>query len=258
MAVIVERTFTGIYGGSHRGIELRNEELLYPLYFGDNWTRLRIALLWSLASSANLAGGYVDVGVCTAGNRGVLGTPKPSNYVGSGYGGGGTRASAGTMGYYTTGGYSTATGPRHYYAQHGGTQDFYSQVNTGTAYTGGNSLLQNGLYYKRSYVVVDIERASSTVCNVGYHFAPAAQVFVDFGGRMLMDVCTGSPFLDSNAYVPGYNLSTAALDYSDTNLTSPVAVTWLESAGPLDALNVAWNHASVGLTIWGIAVAKWR
>ena len=97
MAVIVERLFTGEYGGPHRGIELFNEEMLFPLYFGDDWTKLRIALLWGMGNSAPTAG-VVDIGVCTAGNRDILGTPPPSNYVGCGYGGGATRASAGIDG----------------------------------------------------------------------------------------------------------------------------------------------------------------
>ena len=119
MAVIVERTFLGDdYGGSRRGIELFKEEIVRSLPFGNNWTKLRIGLLWGLGVSANFAGGVADIGVCSATGKGVL-SGIPVNYVGTGYGGGATRVTAGSMSFSTFSGYSTATGGFHYYAQHG-------------------------------------------------------------------------------------------------------------------------------------------
>jgi len=254
MAVIVERVFVGDYGGSRRGIELFNEEIVRPLPFGNNWTKLRVALLWGMGNPAIIQG-VVDVGVCSASGRGVL-SGVPVNYVGGGYGGGNTRAAAGSIGYYTTGGYATATGAAHTYAQHGGIDDYYLRYGIGTNYIGGNSLLQNG-FYRRQLTMIDVEKASSVRCTVTLHAMTAAVIDNDFGGRSLMDACEGSPFGGNNSYVPGYNLATSAVEYSATNGYSDSLVAWLESAGPLDAFNIAWNQTSVGLTIWGMAVSKY-
>jgi hypothetical protein len=254
MAVIVERVFVGDYGGSRRGIELFREEIVRPLPFGNNWTKLRIALLWGIGNPAIITG-VVDVGVCSASGRGVL-SGVPVNYVGGGYGGGNTRAAAGSIGYYTSLGYATATGAIHTYAQHGGTEDYYLRDDVGTNYIGGNSLAQSG-FYRRQIALLDVEKVSSIRCSVTVHGITAAVIDNDFGGRSLMDTCEGSPFGASNSYVPGYNLATSAVEYSATNGGNDPLVTWLESAGPLDALNIAWNQVSVGLTIWGMAVSKY-
>jgi len=252
MAVIVERLFTGTYGGSRRGIELFKEEIVRPLPFRDNWTKLRIALLWGMGSSANFVG-VVDVGVCSASGRGVL-SGVPVNYVGGGYGGGNTRAAAGSIGYYTSGGYATATGALHYYAQHGGVDDYYLRDNVGTNYVGGNSLVQNS-FYRRQLAMLDVQKVSSNQCSLCTHAMAAAVVENDFGSRAVMDACEGSPFGSSNDYVPSYSLL-GADEYSSTNGQIQPSVTWLESAGPLDALNIAWNSKAVGLTIWAMAVSK--
>ena len=256
MAVVVERLFTGDYGGNHRGIELFKEEIVRPLPFRDNWTKLRIALLCGMGSSANIVG-VVDIGVCSASGRGVL-SGVPVNYVGGGYGGGNTRAAAGSIGYYTTGGYATATGVYHWYANHGGTEDHYSRFNIGTNYVGGNSLAQNG-FYRRQLVLLDIQKLSSTQCTVTTQAQPSAQVATgaDYGSRAVMDACEGSPCGASNFYVPHYSLLNSAVAYNDTNGRTETPVTWLESAGPLDALNIAWNQNYLGLTIWEMAVSKY-
>jgi hypothetical protein len=254
MAVIVERVFVGDYGGSRRGIELFREELVRPLPFRDNWTKLRIALLWGMGNSAIIPG-IVDVGVCSASGRGVL-SGVPVNYVGGGYGGGNTRAAAGSIGYYTTGGYATATGEYHWFANHGGTEDHYSRYTTGTNYIGGNSLPQNG-FYRRQLTMFDIEKVSSTQCTLTNHSMTAAVVDNDFGSRAVMDACEGSPLGASNFYIPSYSLATSAVEYSDSSGRTETPVTWVESAGPLDALNIAWNQVVVGMTIWEMAVSKY-
>jgi len=260
MAVIVERLFTGDYGGNHRGIELFKEEIVRPLPFGDNWTKLRIALLWGLGISANFAGGVADIGVCSATGKGVL-SGIPVNYVGAGYGGGATRAAAGSMGFYTSAGYGTATGAWHWYAQHGGAQDHYAQNAIGTHYVGGCSLVQNG-FYRRQITMVDIQKTSSVLCHVCMYQTSAVAVVAgsDWGGQSLMEALEGSPFAGgvANSYVPAYVLTTGLVEYGDLHPNTVTAVTWVQSAGPLDALNVAWSSEAAGLTIWGMAVSKFR
>lgn len=258
MAVIVERLFTGTYGGTRRGIELFNEELVRPLPFGNNWTKLRLGLLWGLGTnSAVNFPGIVDVGACSASGRGVL-SGVPVNYVGTGYGGGNTRAAAGLINVTTSSGYSTATGAWHFYAQHGGADDFYSRDNVGTHYAGGCSLAQNG-FYRRQYTLVDIQKVSSIRCDVCMHGTTLAGIGNgnDNGGRSLMDALEGSPFGASTAYIPAYSLATGLINYTDSGATAFTAVTWQESAGPLDALNIAWNVKVFGLTIYEMAVGKY-
>jgi len=257
MAVIVERLFTGDYGGSRRGIELFKEEIVRPLPFRDNWTKLRIGLLWGLGISANFAGGVADIGVCSATGKGVL-SGIPVNYVGTGYGGGNTRAEAGSIGFVTFSGYSTATGALHYYARHGGIEDSYSRFSPGTNYVGGCSLPQNG-FHRRQIMLVDIQKTSSVSCSVALHAVTSGPVANgnDSGGRSLMEALEGSSFGASNSFVPAYSLATSSVNYTATHASPFTAVAWVESAGPLDALNVAWNNNAVGLTLWGMAVSKY-
>jgi hypothetical protein len=254
MAVIVERMFTGgDVGGACRGVELFNEEIVRTLPFGNNWTKLRIAVLLGLGNAASITG-VIDVGVCSASGPGVLST-LPLNYVGTGYGGEATRNAAGVVGYNTSGGYTYTPAARHYYAHHGGVDDFWFRDNVGTYYGGGNSLLQSG-FWRRGLLGVDIEKISSIRCDVSFHGTTLATLDNDRNARSMTDFCEGSPHGTSNFYVSAFNLATGLAEFSDTSAT-PVAVTWADSGGPLDALNIAWNQTSCGLTVWGMAVSKY-
>jgi hypothetical protein len=234
---------------------LRNEELIRPLELGNNWTKLRIAALVGVGVTSTLAG-VLDIGVCTAGNRGI-GSGNPDNYIGSGMGGGvGSRLVTPLLTFATVaGGWGAVTGRQHYTTIAGATVAY--GVSAGTYYIG--TTLDNAGVYKRMLTVVDIERVSSVLCNVRQYSQANSGIQYDMGEIALVQACENSfgPFSTSAiATVPAYSLVTFTTTALTFNTDGNESLAWQESAGPLDAVNIAWSSSAVDCAIWGIAVAK--
>lgn len=264
MAVIVQRLFTGGFGATDNAIQLYNEELILPFYFGDNWTKLRVVVQMGLGNTGTV-NALVDIGVCTAGNRGI-GSGTPANYLGCGFGGNSTRAATPSIEYATdaTGGWPSSgsiSGNRsvHQLAQHGATVDYYFYSRSGGSFFGRipNSTANGGVYY-RGMLAFDVYRVSDVLFQARFYY-PTSPVSggagIDVPAVSMMNMCEsawGTP-----PTVVGYNLQTSAnvsVVYVNGADTGNKAYTG--SAGPLNAVNISWTTAACDCTIWGIAVAK--
>jgi hypothetical protein len=266
MAVIVERLFTGGFGSTDKAIQLYKEELVRPLPFGDNWTKLRIVASLGVGNVATVAG-LLDFGVCTAGSPGI-GSGTPVNYVGSGFGGEASRATAPIIEYGNdaTGSWPSSgsiSGNRsiHQLTQHGSTIDYYnySRSQGSVFYRVPNSTPNGGVYY-RGMVWLDVNRVSDVLVDIRF-FYPSGPVSggagIDVPPQSMMDACE-SPWGVSSTYIPGYNLQTSAqvsMTYSN-GVTPTGNKAYVGSAGLLNAVNISWNLQACDCTIWGIAVAK--
>lgn len=264
MAVIVQRLFTGGFGATDKAIQLYKEELIRPFDFGDDWTKLRVAVLMGVGNTGTV-NALFDVGVCTAGNRGI-GSGTPTNYVGSGMGGEASRATTPILEYGTaTGGWpqsGSISGNRsvHMLTQHGSTIDSYNYSRSqGSVFTlVPNSTPTGGVYY-RGMVILDLHRVSSVLVNILF-YAPNTPVVggagIDVPPMSMMDVCE-SPW-GVAPFSIGYNLQTLA----NVTVTYPQAASptgnkaYTGSAGALNAVNINWTTSACDFTIWGIAVAK--
>jgi len=256
MAVIIERNFTGWFEGADRGISLRNEEYIRPLNIGNNWTKLRIAILVGAGNSANITA-VLDIGMCSASGRGI-GSGNPVNYVGGGMGGtvGGRLAAPFFDHVVYTGGWMGSAGVLYYTSMAGAVTTGYT-ISPGSYYIG--STLANAGVYSRMMSVVDIEKVSSVLCNVRHYSAPVAQVPYDVSDVSLVQACE-NPFGSSSASLTtifAYNRNTASLSTVSYNTDGLKSIAWQESAGPLDAVNIAWSSSTAECTIWGMAVAKY-
>lgn len=256
MAVIIERNFIGAYSGSDRGLELRNEEFIRTLNMGDNWTKLRIAALVGVGVTSTRAA-VLDIGVCTAGNRGIA-SGNPTNYVGSGMGGGASSRLLSPLLTFGTaaGGWGGVNGRQHYTTIAGASVVY--GVSAGTYYVG--TTLANAGVYKRMMTVVDIEKVSAVLCNVRQYSQISTGLSYDLSDDSLVAACenTFGPTSTTLAAIPAYNLSTSTLTTLNYGTDGMDSLAWNESAGPLDALNIAWNSSGVECTLWGVAVAKYQ
>lgn len=265
MAVIVQRLFTGGFGATDKAIQLYKEELVRPFDFGDNWTKLRVVVLMGLGNTGTI-NSFFDVGVCTAGSRGI-GSGIPVNYVGSGIGGESTRATTPIIEYGNdaTGGWPSSgsiSGNRsvHQLTQHGSTIDYYNYSRSqGSVFARvPNSNPTGGAYY-RGMVILDLHRVSSVLVNILF-YVPGSPVSgsagVDVPPMAMMDACE-SPWGIAPLGI-GYNLQTSAyVSITYVQSTAPSGnKAYTGSAGPLNAVNLNWTTASCDCTIWGIAVAK--
>ena len=257
MPEIVERAFTaGPYGGTARGVRLFNEEFIRPFGFGSNWSKLRIVLNIGVTDTPNAGGvnALLDMGVCSGTARGI-GSANPVNYVGGGLGGGltarysGNRITTATV----TGGWYSASGARHFTAQHGSTVDSYTYDNVGSIYMGTTGAL-NGVY-RRQLFGLDIQRVSDRECAISNLEASATGIQCDVAENAMMEMGE-SAFNAGAVVVSAFNLQSnirQTLNYSSGTIT---LVAWQASAGPLDALNIAWSSTSIPCIIWGISITK--
>ena len=283
MAVFTEQLFTSPFAGGAgpvKGLELRNEEFIRPFGFGNNWSKLRIAVLMGLGQTLTkgLAGtilpvGLVDIGVCSGTRRGI-GSANPVNYIGVGYGGAGGARYGGNAGnplrgieLPTLAGGWTASGSEngnatHYRtAQHGLVVDsyFYSRSQGSIYFYGPNSAVVNGVY-RRGMLVAEFRRVSGVAYTASLYAVSAQAVSAcDFTLLNLVDACESSNFVTSFT-TPVYSFVTSALSTLtyDQQIGYPVPTyAYTDSAGPLDCVNIAWNQSICALTIWGVAVARY-
>jgi len=257
MPEIIERTFTGPFGGTARGMRLRNEEFIRPLSFGNNWSKLRIVLLVGVNDGLEIVNAIFDVGVCSGATRGI-GSNNPVNYVGSGVGGepGGRYVANRIQTSFVTGGWYSSAGTRHFIAQHGSVVDSYVSDSGGTFYLGTTGAL-NGVY-RRQLHVMDIQRVSSRQCLLANYVTNAAAVQCDVAEVTMVQMCE-TPFNTTATLASAWNLQSSTLDttvqYSFPTATS---VAWDEANGPLDSLNLAWSSTSIPCIIWGMAVTRFQ
>lgn len=283
MANITEQVFVSPFaGGAGRdvGLELRNEELIRPLSFGDNWTKLRIAVLMGLGQTALngvgnvLPAALVDIGVCSGTERGI-GSANPVNYMGVGYGGGWTARYGpdaagvgrlrgiefGTVNGWTTSGSLNGNYSHFRTAQHGSTVDGYSQSRSDSAgavyFYGPNSTLNNGAY-RRGMLVADFHRKSSVLFASYLYYSNASPQQCDFTTLNLLDACDGVFGASFDTSVYNFN-STAmvALSYVNQLWSNTLNLAYAGSAGPLDSVNISWNQSVCTLTVWGVTVARY-
>ena len=254
MPEIIERNF--VYGGTARGIRLYNEELIRPLSFGNNWSKLRIVLNIGVNDGLNTVNAILDVGVCSGTVRGI-GSNNPVNYVGSGVGGGPSgryTANRITTSSGFTGGWLASSGQRHITAQHGATVDGYVNDNAGTFYIGTTGLA-NGVY-RRQLHVMDIQRVSRSQCILAsYPPSPSAGVG-DVVDSSMTEACEAA--FNATFSITLLSFNTGLLESVSYSYPTPTTVNWDEANGPLDSLNIAWSSTSIPCILWGIAVTRFQ
>ena len=280
MAALTEHIYVSPFaGGAGRavGLELRNEEFIRPLSFGSNWTKLRIAVLMGLGQTANgpaiiLPNALVDIGVCS-GNRGI-GSDSPVNYVGVGYGGGyiGRDGASGIgsvvrgielgtlAGGWTCSGSVSGNATHYRHAQHGLLVDSYlaSRSQGSIWFYGPNSALCNGVY-RRGILVADFHLKGDYSYSSSLYFVNGGTIYQhDLTPLNLVDACEGAFYAGFST--SSYNLeslSVTALAYANVIPSPTVEYAYTGSAGPLNAVNIAWNQSTCALTIWGVAVTRY-
>ena len=257
MAVITQQVFSFSSGN---GIQLRSEELIRPIQIGDNWTKLRVALLYGISG----LGAYTslfDVGLCTAGARGI-GSNNPLNYIGLGYCGGTTgRLSGGADDYaplLTNSWPYYNTSYTHALWQHGSTAVSYNREQTDHFV---HSTEPKAGAYRRGLVIFDYRRIG-TACTLyrypGRLGADNAPMACDYSMTDLVSISELAFGLGNgvtNVVYP-YNRQTGLFDPVNFTSYAPYSFSYDPSYGPLNAVNIAWATTVQTLTIWGIAVSK--
>jgi len=266
MAVITERLFTGGYAGNDRGISLRSEEFIRPMSIGNNWTKLRIAMLYGTENSGTIAG-TLDVGLCTNGDRGI-GSGNPINYLGVGIGGGtvGRTTGQSLTTVAVTGGWLGTCGRRYGTAQQGAVVSGY--VSSGPDFlnfTQAGNGVPNGGVYRRGLGLFDFNRVSATAANAYWHSLNSSNIPYtqsDFGIDTLITAAEES-FALAQIVANAYNLQTLAFNninlLTDAGNFEPAGygqITYSSVAGPLDAVNIAWSSSVAACTIWAISVTR--
>ena len=282
MAAIIEQLFVSPFAGGAgrvKGLELRNEELIRPMSFGDDWKKLRVAVLMGIGQTAIggvsnvLPAALVDIGVCSGTRRGI-GSANPVNYMGVGYGGGWTARygpdaagvsirrgiELGTVSGWTASGSINGNYSHFRTAQHGSTVDGYSQSRNDAAasifFYGPNSALNNGAY-RRGMLVADFHRKSSVLFATYLYYTNANPHQCDFTSLNLIDACEGAFGVGFDT--PVYNLNSntvVTLSYADQLWSGTLNLAYA-SSGPLDNVNIAWNQSVCTMTVWGVTVARY-
>lgn len=257
-------------GPTQRGLALYNEDYIRPLPFGANWNKLRIGVCLTLdhPPAYVTAPGLVDIGVCSGSLYGIN-SGSPVNYIGVGWGArsSGRKGAAPLLTYYTnlTGGWSYSgiglsdAGSQYATAQRGTTVDNFVWSRTQGSvimYVPVTQTFNN--VRRRCFVIADFNRVSETVFQA-YLYHDTDNAYCDLSQRSMLSAME-APFATTPiANVAAWNYQTNAmvsLSMANRISTTGTPITYTNSAGPLDNLNIGWNLDSFGMTVYNIMVAK--
>lgn len=261
-------------GTTQKGLTLSNEDYIRPLPFGANWNKLRIGVCLTMdhPPAYLIAPGLVDIGVCS-GSRYGIGSGTPINYIGVGWGAAGPGGRynvpatpvAPTLYYLAdlTGGWTYSgfgnTGSQYAMSQRGTTVDQFVYSRT----QGGVSMIVpvTGTFNtarRRCFLIVDFNRVSQTIFQA-YFYHDTNNGYCDVPQRSMLDAMEAPFFTTPIANVAAWNYQTnamVALSLANRISVAGTLITYTNSAGPLDNLNIAWNLDSFGMTVYNVMVAK--
>jgi hypothetical protein len=215
--------------GAQEYISLKRDEYIRLLPIANNWSRIRVGILWAIDASASITATTINFGLCSY-PYGFT-SYQCQNYVGFGLSADSTMAltyNAGAAPYFT----STFT---------------YFTIRTGftaAGSTGGSSLTiasNTGTPQRRTLTVLDVTKGSASQTISGSH--SAALVVQDWSYQNLMEAVSQFAY---PAVVAG-NTMTSVL--SDSRTVS-------EITGPLNAVSVSWNKLEYALEVYSIAAFR--
>lgn len=259
-------------GNPQTGLTLFNEEYIRPLPFGNVWTKLRIGVCLTMdhPSFFPTCPGLVDIGVCSGTVLGI-GSGNPVNYMGVGWGASNVlgrlnnpnpprieyKTGDTTGGWPYSGFYVSDAGSQYALSQYGTTvPEFIWSRSQGAVYMWVPVTAPFNTVRRRAFVVVDLWRVSTQIFKA-YLYYDNDNVYCDVPQRSTL-AAMESPFAVTPLLnMPAWNFQTNAMvNLSMANRISSTDIDYLDSAGPLDSLNIAWNLSSFGMTIYHIMVAK--
>jgi hypothetical protein len=224
MPQIGERIF--VQGGNQKYCGLTNEELIR--YIGTDWTSLRIGLLCAMnLNGTSTVAGRLAIGVCS-GSTNPMGAASTTLFCGM--------LTQGDLTY-------NANSGNPYFSQ-GSAYGLRRVNNTNTTAGVGTTNMYltstDGSLQRRSLVFIDLNKGGSS--NVVVFSNPTTQFNIDFSFAHFLE---GLEY-PSNPAVQGISLQS----------TSAQTVSFSETPGSLDHVDVRWSGLSQALEIyaWGV----WR
>lgn len=227
MASILLRTISSV---DDKRIVLGNEQIARLLEIADNWTKLRIGLLWSINASATVSSSpRFAIGVCN-GTANLYGSASTNHFVGV---------------FPNISSFSYTSGPPAYLL----TSVVKPRKRVGTTNTdSGSGIISPYMSAApasiRSAFYLDIEKGSPN-----YTFQVGAP---DTTGAAQTDI-TWAKFLEGME-IGMADMGSWTTGYADGNAQT-VAVDE-DADGVLNALNIYWNRDSPTIEVSGLAYAR--
>lgn len=229
MGAIFYRQFSE---GSKPYLTLAGEELVRPLGIGSNWSTLRIAILCAVTPNgvSNITNGSAFFGLC------------------SGAKGFGASDCTNALGWYANNeswAYTSNGGQNFYYA----VGPTYAKKVAGVVTTAGSSNMSLSIIGKRACFILTFAKGSPnfSASNVYISATAGGNYATDQTARHAVEWCD-----TTSTAGPSIILDNTTITATGNN----AAVTFNETAGSLDSLNLYWSKAQFPLEIYGIFVAK--
>lgn len=235
MRQVAEQVFA--VGGNQRYLSLRKDEIVRQLTIRNDWTRIRVGLLYAIEGSQTIYDADFQIGVCNYGTNGdgLLSWNCP-NWVGGGFcdydGSTNLTYTAGTNASFNTPSYSTyrVGGSRSWFG--GNVTPLYHPA------IGGGATPRRGL------AILQVTKGSPNyVCAMWGTFG-SSQVNSDWNYNQLLEA---TQQINSPPLVGSTSLTAWAA--SGTGAFS-------ETPGVLDSVSVAWKNMTYALEIYGLAVYR--
>lgn len=224
MAFIVEHII------GDRGIQIGYEDVIRPLSFGTNWTRLRVGVRYAVYGTSAINVPDVRLGFCVGNNGGISNSTTSAIWM----------KSEGTAGAHIVSG----TPPNVYYDSGAAYNlQFYERVNNTTTPAGAFAASRSGFSANptalRSILMFDVAKvAGSSSITFNFYYLTAAQVVTDW---------TRSAFLTAMA-----NDGTPA---GTTNVTSSYTPT--RTQRDWDSAFIGWARSTPAMCVYDMGVARY-
>jgi hypothetical protein len=232
MATIGVRTFNLV---EDKYLTLANEEYVRTLAIGNHWSRLRLGLLVALTPDGtnDLQGTQFVWGLC-AGRTNPFGAESTTNFLGM-------KVGSSTAGEVLA--YNANSGNPYFWAGRGALKKVGATrtVFNGSALEFHRVAATAGTAPRRSLLLLEITKGSPNYTVTSWSL-PVPGVGKDFTPAHLLEALEQS----SSVVVNGESLVAATLN----------TVTFDESAGPLDTVDVHWNKAAFPLEVYALAVYR--
>ena len=238
-------------GKTENRLELNNGEYIRPFYFGSEWHRIQIALLWRFTSSGNFnASGAI--GLCNSTNFRGFNSTNCDNFLGVNYDG----AASPTL--WT----DTAETALNSYLQSVSTRWATRRVNTTTdrgSGSGSDGRRHSRTEAYRSLLLLDIARpvAATTATAVTYSVAMRStnidRINFSISKHGILDLLNAEATASLGGQTDWASLTGSTTAPAATNTNS-----WSfdESTGVFDALNINWDDTTHLMEIAAIGVRK--
>ena len=238
MSAIIAQQVLAV-GGNALTLSLKKDEYIRQMSIGTNWNRLHIGVLCSVGASADIYAPFLAIGVCTfgSGTQGLLAW-NTTNWTGGTYNY--------TVQYFNPWTFNAA-GYLNMLGTSGASFQPIKKVGRTISGFGGNSTtnaIPTTASGRRAIIVLQITKGSPNYTINSYGSNTAALAQVDFTYSNLMEATQqlgGTPVVGATA-LSVYN--------------GGGGTTTDETAGPYDAISIAWNKLFIPFDIYGIVAYR--